>query len=402
MSARRLTALLWAINLSAISASMFVYLYLAQHAYHALGSLLVSELVLVAPLVMPVLLAFQLNQVAARVGPRKLLFAANAAGACCCAVLFLATDLGTVSVLLGAAVVGALDALQRVARIVAIKRYFSAQDVRHTVPLTLTAQFVAGALAGAMLAFFPGRLTLAGAAIATTVLMGLAATCALRLPRPVPDAADAERTAASLAHAVALLRRTPALRDSLLGFVLLGACFQGFYNLSRVALPAHHLGLPGTFHLGVLQIIASLAAVSGALAYSALCRHQRAPGLAVVTPVCAIAMLAACELPGVAASFASYFVFFFCFELAFFRLQGDIVLATPPADMPLVATLQYALVYAGLMLTGGVGALLIGPIGLSGTALCLALGYFLGQALLRWLARRVATPASVRPTLPEP
>ncbi|NIM40328.1 MAG: hypothetical protein GTN84_03750 [Hydrogenophaga sp.] len=401
MSTRRLTALLWTINLSAISASMFVYLYLAQHAYHTLDNLLVSEFVLVAPLVMPVLLAFQLNQVAARVGPRPLLFAANAAGACGCAVLFLATTLSTWSVLIGAAVVGTLDALQRVARIVAIKRYFSAQDVRHTVPLTLTAQFIAGALAGALLAFFPGRLTLSGAALATTSLMGLAAACALWLPHPAPDATG-ERSTASLTHAVALLRHTPALRDSLLGFVLLGACFQGFYNLSRVALPAHHLGLPGTFHVGVLQITASLAAVLGALAYSALSRRQRAPGLAVVTPVCAIAMLAACELPGVAASFTSYFVYFFCFELAFFRLQSDIVLATPPANMPLVATLQYALVYAGLMLTGGVGALLIGPIGLSGTALCLALGYFAGQALLRWLARRVVTPASAHPTLPEP
>jgi len=400
VSAPRLTVLLWAINLSAISASMFVYLYLAQHAYHALGSLLVSELVLVAPLVMPVLLAFQLNQVAARVGPRALLFTANAVGACGCAVLFLATPLGTGSVLLGAAVVGALDALQRVARIVAIKRYFSAQNVRHTVPLTLTAQFVAGALAGALLAFFPGRLTLAGAATATTALMGLAAACALWLPHPAPGATH-ERATASLTHAVALLRRTPALRDSLLSFVLLGACFQGFYNLSRVVLPAHHLGLPGSFHVGVLQITASLAAVSGALAYSALSRRRRAPGLAVVAPVCAIAMLAACELPGVSASFASYFVYFFCFELAFFRLQGDIVLATPPADMPLVATLQYALVYAGLMVTGGVGALLIGPLGLSGTALCLALGYFVGQALLHRLARRAAI-ACQPTTVPEP
>lgn len=399
MSPSRLTGLLWAINLSAISASMFVYLYLAQHAYHALGSLLVSELVLVAPLVMPVLLAFQLNQVASRVGPRALLFAANAAGACCCAILFLGTGLGPASVLIGAAVVGTLDALQRVARIVAIKRHFSAQDVRHTVPLTLTAQFVAGALAGALLAFFPGRLTLAGAAIATVALMGLAAAGALWLPRQAPEATAAERTGTGLAHAVALLRRTPGLRDSLLGFVLLGACFQGFYNLSRVALPAHHLGLPGTFHVGVLQITASLAAVAGALAYSALSRRQRTPPLAAITPVGAIAMLAACELPGVTASFASYFVFFFCFELAFFRLQGDIVLATPPADMPLVATLQYALVYAGLMFTGGIGALLIGPIGLSGTSLCLALGYFAGQALLRWMARRVATP-SVHPTVP--
>lgn len=81
------TALLWVINLASISASVLVYLYLAHHAYRALGSLLVSEFVLLAPMVMPVVLAFQLQQVASRVDPRRLLWASNVLGALVGAVL---------------------------------------------------------------------------------------------------------------------------------------------------------------------------------------------------------------------------------------------------------------------------------------------------------------------------
>jgi hypothetical protein len=386
--ARRLTALLWTINLASISASVLVYLYLAHHAYRALDSLLVSEFVLLAPMVMPVVLAFQLHQVAARVHPGRLLWASNVLGALVCAVLFLLVDLTAWAVLAGAAVVGTLDALQRVARIVVIKRFFPAGALRYTVPLTLTAQFIAGAVAGAILAFFPGQVSHAGAAIATIALMCLAAACALRLPRPATHVAPPER--AGLRRGVALLRNTPALRESLAAFVLLGAVFQGFYNLSRVALPAHHLGL-GQSQVGVLQIVASLSAVAGALTYYALSRRRWTFRLGWIYPASALAMVGACVLPGVPASFASYFVYFFCFELAFFRLQGDIMLATPANDMPLVATLQYALVYAGMMLAIAIGAVLIEAHGLTVTALTFVLFFFLCTALRH---RRASTTAS--------
>lgn len=386
-SGHALTALLWAINLAAISASVLVYLYLAHHAYRVLDSLLVSEFVLLAPMVMPVVLAFQLHQVAARVDPRRLLWVSNVLGALVCAVLFLVVELTAWTVLAGAAVVGTLDAVQRVARIVAIKRFFSASEVRFTVPLTLTAQFIAGAVAGAILAFFPGQVSHTGAAIATIALMCLAAACALRLPRPAARVAPPEH--AGLQRGVALLRNTPALRESLAAFVLLGAVFQGFYNLSRVALPAHHLGL-GQSQVGVLQIVASLSAVAGALTYYALSRRHWTFRLGWIYPASALAMLGACVLPGAPASFASYFVYFFCFELAFFRLQGDIMLATPANDMPLVATLQYALVYAGMILAIAIGAVLIETGGLTVTALAFVLFFFLCTALRRLRASTTA------------
>ncbi|MBL0918746.1 MAG: hypothetical protein IBJ14_08590 [Hydrogenophaga sp.] len=379
---RRLTGLLWAINLASISASVLVYLYLAHHAYRVLDSLLVSEFVLLAPMVMPVVFAFQLHQVASRVDPRRLLWVSNVLGALVCTVLFLLVDLTATAVLVGAALVGTLDAVQRVARIVAIKRFFSASEVRFTVPLTLTAQFIAGAMAGAILAFFPGRLTHASAAIATISLMGLAAACAVLLPRLAEQRAAAPADQAGLRRCVGLLRDTPALRESLFAFVLLGAVFQGFYNLSRVALPAHHLGL-GQSQVGLLQIVASLSAVAGALTYYALSRRHWAFRLGWIYPLSAIAMVGACVLPGVPASFTSYFIYFFCFELAFFRLQGDIMLATPANDMPLVATLQYALVYAGMMLAIAIGAVLIETHGLTATALAFVLFFFLCTALRR-------------------
>lgn len=382
------TGLLWAINLASISASVLVYLYLAHHAYRALGSLMVSEFVLFAPMVMPVVLAFQLHQVASRVDPRRLLWVSNVLGALVCTALFLVVDLTATAVLVGAAVVGTLDAVQRVARIVAIKRFFSASEVRFTVPLTLTAQFIAGAVAGAILAFFPGRVSHAGAAITTIALMSLATACALLLPRPTAPTAPVER--AGLRHGMALLRNTPALRESLVAFVLLGAVFQGFYNLSRVALPAHHLGL-GQSQVGVLQIVASLSAVAGALTYYALSRRHWTFHLHWIYPASAIAMVGACVLPGMPASFTSYFIYFFCFELAFFRLQGDIMLATPANDMPLVATLQYALVYAGMMLAIAIGAVLIETSGLTVTALAFVLFFFLCTALRR---QRSATTAN--------
>jgi hypothetical protein len=199
MSRSGLTATLWAINLASISASVLVYVYLAHYAYRELQSLLISEFVLFAPMVMPVVLAFQLNQVASRFDASTLFLAANTIGAATCAVLFIVLPMTPWTILAGAGIVGTLDAVQRVARIVAIKRYFSPQKVKFTGPLTLTAQFIAGAIAGSIVAFFPGKLTHVGAAAATIALMGVAAACACMLPKSPPDLRQAQSRRLGLA-----------------------------------------------------------------------------------------------------------------------------------------------------------------------------------------------------------
>jgi len=98
---RSLTALLWVINLSSISASVLVYIFLAHYALRELGSLLVSEFVLFAPMVVPVILAFQLSSLASGLEVRLLLRLTSALGAAACLVLFLFSTLNTWAILIG-------------------------------------------------------------------------------------------------------------------------------------------------------------------------------------------------------------------------------------------------------------------------------------------------------------
>ena len=92
-----------------------------------------------------------------------------------------------------------------------------------------------------------------------------------------------------LADCLSLLRRVPALRDSLLAFVILGTFFQGFYSVSRVALPAHHLGL-GQMHVDTADRRQPVRG-HGALSYYFLSRRKVA-FVAVRLRACALAMLA--------------------------------------------------------------------------------------------------------------
>ena len=74
---------------------------------------------------------------------------------------------------------------------------------------------------------------------------------------------------------------------------------------------------------------------------------------------------------GVASSYLAYFVYIFFFELAFFKLQADVVVHSPPQDMALVASVQYAGVYLGMISTIFVGSLLVERIGLLWTGVLL-------------------------------
>ena len=289
--------------------------------------------------------------------------------------------------------IGALDAVQRVARIVVIRQYFSTDEIKFTVPLTLTAQFIAGAVAGAIMAFFPSQMSAGATAAATISLFACAAFCTFLLPPSADEAPSGQADSFRLANGLQLLRELPALRRSLVSFVLLGAFFQGFYNISRVALPAYHLGL-SQHYVGLLQIVASLAAVAGALYFYVMSRRGATFDLLYIYPACAAAMFAACIGRSWLESYPLYFAYFFLFELAFFRLQADIMAATPKHQMPMVAALQYALVYAGMMLAIFVGAFTVKWFGLAATAGVFAMGFGAAQ----WVRWRRPPPFSVRRT----
>jgi hypothetical protein len=389
---RRVSLLLWLVNLCAIGASTLSYVYLSYYTYKSTGSVILSQAVLFAPMVLPVLLVSQIHQVSDRVAPRSLLVAANLVSLSSCAIVFALLASQVWLAIAGAVVVGTSDALQRVARIIAIRRYFSSADVRFTVPLTLTAQFIAGGVAGAMMSIIRGEMTPLVTLGATCLLFGAAAAAAACLPAIRGFARPVQSGPAIWSAFRALMRSDKTLSRSFWVFVAFVSVYQGFFNVSRVTLPAHVLQLSEGF-VGLLQSVNSVAALLGALVYAGFNRRRhRFPPLAMAA-LSALFLVTAAAGVGVVTSYATYFFYIFFFELAFFRLQSDLVVNTPPERMPLIAAVQYAGVYAGMITTIFIGSVLVEQIGLMWTGVVFVAGYAAALALCPQAFRPAAQPA---------
>lgn len=381
-STKNLTILIWIVNLCAICASTLSYIYLSYYTYKETGSLLYSQIVLFSPMVLPVLFVGQIYRVSDRISPRTLLLLSNGVALLVAVLVYSILPGAALIAIVGGIAIGTLDALQRVGRIVAIKCYFNSQNVESTVPLTLTAQFIAGGIAGAAMGLVKGEMLPWQAMQITAVLFACAAFAAFLLPRAKrPAGGVAPQSAALIATFSNLMKTTPQLRRSFVSFIIFVSVYQGFFNVSRILLPAHVLNLSEGY-VGLLQAVNSMAALAGAILYYKL--NKRGHRLAPLSMACASAlfMMTAAYGGGFASSYIAYFFYIFFFELAFFKLQSDVVLATPADAMPLVASVQYAGVYAGMILTIFFGSLLVEHIGLFYTSIVFAISYLLVIKLL--------------------
>ena len=352
-STKNLTILIWIVNLCAICASTLSYIYLSYYTYKETGNLLYSQIVLFSPMALLV-------------------------------AVLVYSILPTVALIaiVGGVAIGTLDALQRVGRIVAIKCYFNSQNVESTVPLTLTAQFIAGGIAGATMGLVKGEMMPWQAMLITATLFAIAAGAAFLLPKADRPASGAlPPSAALIATFSQLMKTTPSLRSSFASFIIFVSVYQGFFNVSRIILPAHVLGLSEGY-VGLLQAVNSMAALAGAILYYKLNKrgHRLAP--LSMAGASALFMMTAAYGGGFASSYIAYFFYIFFFELAFFKLQSDVVLATPANAMPLVASVQYAGVYAGMIITIFFGSLLVEHIGLFATSMVFAGSYLIVMKLL--------------------
>lgn len=387
LSTKKLTILIWIINLCAICASTLSYIYLSYYTYKETGSLLYSQIVLFSPMVLPVLFVGQIYRLSDRVSPRTLLLLSNAVALLVAILVYSVLPTFALIAVVGGIAIGALDALQRVGRIVAIKCYFNSQNVESTVPLTLTAQFIAGGIAGAAMALVKGEMMPWHALLITATLFACAAFAAFLLPRAERSVSTGvPASTALIATFSALMKSTPQLRHSFISFIVFVSVYQGFFNVSRILLPAHVLGLSEGY-VGLLQAVNSIAALVGAIVYYRL--NKRGHRLAPLSMACASAlfMMTAAFGGGFSSSYVAYFFYIFFFELAFFKLQSDVVLATPGHAMPLVASVQYAGVYAGMIVTIFLGTLLVEQVGLFITSIVFAVTYLLAIKLLSFGTR---------------
>ncbi len=354
---KRVSLLLWIVNLSSIAASIFSYVYLSYIAFQKTGSVMLSESVLLAPMVVPVLLCLVINATAGSRSPKSVLASFNFAGMVVAAVTYAFVDRSIAAAVVGTLVIGFLDATQRVARTVAVKRYFSTDDIKYALPITLTAQFIAGAIAGVALSFYKSEITPAMAGAITIAAYGFGTVAALLLP-----SATAERQSAMPASALGtltqLLRTSPTLQRRFVAFVILVSVYQGFFNVSRVTLPTYVLGLSQAY-VGYLQIISATSALFAALLFAYASKRGatlRKTLTFALNVLCLGAMAGSTALKDVTVSYTLYFVYMFVWEVLFFKHQADIVATTPPEHMSLVATFQYASVYLGMIIVGFAGS----------------------------------------------
>ncbi|MGY4495414.1 MFS transporter [Pseudomonas sp. TE3610] len=388
MDARKLSVTLWVINLASIAGCTVSYVYLSYYLYNATGNVLLADTVLVAPMLVPILLYVAIKKVAASGSPRPIFALANAACLACATGIFLLLPRFPMIAIAGALIIGFLDALQRVTRIVAIKRFFSGEDVKFAVPMTLTAQFIAGGMAGVMLAYFKGQTTPMIILSAVAVLFAIAGVVSLMLPdsqaiedRESPDAPTLLRSN-NLAN---LLQDNPLLKRYLMASIVFVSVFQGFFNISRVTLPAHQLGLNDEY-VGYLQILSSLGALIAAVAfyfYNKAGRTFSATAVRFVSIASLATLCAASSGHNVASSYTAYFAYMFMWELMFFNYEANVVNACSSADMAHVATYQYAASYFGIISVTLAGGLLTQYLGLLQTSLVLSalyLAYMLKEA----------------------
>ncbi|HEV7367502.1 hypothetical protein [Arenibaculum sp.] len=382
-SPARISAILWTVNLSSIAASIFSYVYLSYFVYERTGQVLYSELVLLAPLAIPVLLCLAINRLTGFSPPRQLLVVTNLAGAAVAVATYVLIEDYVFVAVIGALLIGFLDALQRVGRTVAVKNYFSAADVKYAIPLTHTAQFIAGGLAGVGLSFYKDEVTPQMALTIVTAAFAIAMIAALLLPRlpwtPAANPLEASAKAAGGAFGAIgrLLASLPALRYQFVAFVLFVSVFQGFFNVSRVALPTHQLNLSQAY-VGYLQIISAMSALAGALLFVWLGKRNFVFGRAAVATLSVVslaAMVGSTSTRDVATSYTMYLVYMFVWEILFFKYQSDVVNFTPTEHMPLVATFQYAAVYLGMIVTAFIGGIITHYTNLTTAALAFTLAY---------------------------
>jgi predicted MFS family arabinose efflux permease len=348
-------------------------------------------LVLLSPMIMPVLFVFQINRLARDYQSRSLMLWASLICMVVYAITFALLDGRPWLALLGAAAIGLLDSIQRVTRVVAVRAYFGVEQVKSTIPLTLTAQFVAGGLAGVFMSSLQDRLTPGTACMTTCSLAMVSALCAYGI-RTAKSAEAADLTVKSDVSGsawsgfVAALRESPELTRRFIAFLILIGVFQGFFNVSRVALPAQVLGLSSGY-VGLLQIVNSSAALVGALTFYTLGRRKKVVDATLASTISALAMIACSTVHQVVISYSAYFLFIFFFELAFFKFQSDIVSACAREHIAVVVTMQYAGVSMAMMLAIFLGGISVSRLGLPATALLFCAVFFLSTLAMHFMFR---------------
>lgn len=327
--------LLW-IALLASSAGAFLFvIVLAARVFAETGSSLKASSVFAAQWLLPLALQSVNGAICTRYRIRSVLVVAELLSAVIVIACALALEVGFVPMLAVVMVRGFLEAMTKAARIVALKQYVLPRYLRKASSLFGTSMYLSSGVGAVIGGVVAEQLTFLGVAVVAAMFSLVASLIYLGLAR----AAVAPPKQAAGGGALATFRQHPALfRTSLQLFVICGV-FQGFHNVARTALPMKHLGLgiTGATHL---QLVSAIAIVLGALFVFRFMSDSKRTFLhhpSTLIGVTAIAMPLPYLVHSPIVAFTLYFAFIFAFEVAYTRVQNEVVVTTPTAAMGHVA-----------------------------------------------------------------
>jgi hypothetical protein len=248
---------------------------------------------------------------------------------------------------------GLTESITKSLRVVALKQAFDGPSLERASTLFGTSFYLGGALGGIAGTLLIDRLSLPVIAVLDAMTFAVAGVLYLLLPKhqaPAPAAGVRPGTTALLRRGALAVWRTPALFRGFVWLTLTAMVFQGFHNAARTIIPMRDLGL-GATAVTRLQVLSSVAILLG-VACVARFMQGRCNGVVaagwMVGLTCA-AMTGATLAGSVGPAFTLYFLFIFCFEVAFTKFNNAMVLACPAAHIAAVASLNNAVTSSGLM-----------------------------------------------------
>lgn len=374
---------LWSNTFFSVSSSTFLYLFFAIDVHNRTNSVLLSNLVLVAPLAVPALGSLVIHRVYARGDPRRVVAAAMWLGSLACAaaaLLLLVVDWVLIPMGL---VIGFVDTIQRVGRLIIINKCNSRDDVRSAVSVAFSAQFLSGCVVACLIyagaSFWISSQFALWISCTGFVLAGLTAHL-IGEPHDmaVPHGDHTKSYWELVVDEFRALAVNNRLRYAFTSFVVLTTLFQGYYNLTRVTLPMTNFN--GSVALaGSVQFVSSFAALVAVIAFLVAGRRVII-GNKFTCCLAAVLMIVVTviDLPG--PFLGLYFLFMLSFELVFLQQQTSIVEAADASTVALVSTLQIALIYPGMAVVVVLGSYFtsVAAVQVAAIAFCLCVVGFCG------------------------
>ncbi|MDQ3337397.1 MAG: MFS transporter [Myxococcota bacterium] len=326
---------LWTAFLISSAGTYLFVIVLAGRIYAETGSALMASSVFAAQWLLPVMLSKVVGRICSSYRIRSIAVIGELLSASISIACAFAFDLSFASMLACVMLRGFFESLTRTARTVALKQYVDPRYLEKASSLFGTSMYLSsgfGAVLGTMLA---ERLTFLGVAAVDAGTFVVAALLYFGIQAKPPVG----RKASAGGSALATFRRYPDLfRISFYLYVISGV-YQGFHNVARTALPMKHLGLDITGATN-LQLVSAFGIVGGAVFVFRFMSDRRrtfARHPLFLIAITSFAMPVPFLTHDPMLSFASYCLFIFLFEVAFTRVNNEIIVTTPIESMGYVA-----------------------------------------------------------------